>query len=507
MNKLKDISLACASRLRFCLLMFLLLAAIFFVSCSSETEQKDGGSNTDFKKFRLVHEIKSDPKSPFHINFNDYPCHRESLPIGVFDSGTGGLTVLNAILEMDEFDNHTHEKGSDGIPDFISEKFIYLGDRANMPYGRYSREGKTDFLQELIIKDVQFLLSDRYFISPKDKKPLGRKSPVKAVVIACNTATAYGFELIQQVIREWDLGIKTIGIIEAGAKEAVPSADLKTRGVIGVFATEGTCDSGGYIRALRNYCPECNNQKIAVVQQPCFGLAGAVDGDQAYVVGDLTEVRGPEYYQGPRIGHQKYPIDLSLWEKYNFEQGSSLLVNTDKEGNITEVELNSIENYIKYYVTNLAEKALKEEEESLYSVILGCTHYALFKQEFKNHFLYLRSIDKKYKELIPEDLKIIDPAKAEAMSLYMHLREKNLFGQNENQESQFFLSFPNPYLETNQINSRGEFPIDYKYGRFINQSFLYVKRIPLTQEMLSKELILKLKNNLPYLHKILSNLD
>jgi len=89
----------------------------------------------------LISEISSGQKSPFYIDFSEYPRERDSLPIGVFDSGTGGLTVLNALIRLDAFDNRTHEHGSDGIPDFVSEKFIYLGDKANMPYGRYPSEG------------------------------------------------------------------------------------------------------------------------------------------------------------------------------------------------------------------------------------------------------------------------------------------------------------------------------------------------------------------------------
>ena len=87
---------------------------------------------------------------------------------GVFDSGTGGLTVLNSILELDEFNNISHSPGSDGLADFDSEHFIYLADEANMPYGRYNGEGKADFLRELVIKDVRFLLGNSYYTSPGD---------------------------------------------------------------------------------------------------------------------------------------------------------------------------------------------------------------------------------------------------------------------------------------------------------------------------------------------------
>ena len=62
-------------------------------------------------------------------------------PVGVFDSGTGGLTVLEKLLTVDEFDNATGERRSDGRPDLASENFVYFGDQANMPYGLYGAKG------------------------------------------------------------------------------------------------------------------------------------------------------------------------------------------------------------------------------------------------------------------------------------------------------------------------------------------------------------------------------
>jgi hypothetical protein len=77
-------------------------------------------------------------------------------PIGVFDSGTGGLTVLEAMLTLDAFNNKTGQPGSDGKPDFQSEYFQYLADQANMPYGNYAGEKKTKLLQEHVIKNIFF---------------------------------------------------------------------------------------------------------------------------------------------------------------------------------------------------------------------------------------------------------------------------------------------------------------------------------------------------------------
>ena len=76
----------------------------------------------------------------------------------------------------------------------IKESFIYLADQANMPYGNYSKENKVDLLKEHIIKDTQFLLGNKYYFDSNDASVNTDKQPVKAIVVACNTATAYGKE-------------------------------------------------------------------------------------------------------------------------------------------------------------------------------------------------------------------------------------------------------------------------------------------------------------------------
>ena len=156
----------------------------------------------------IAHAILQDRHSFFYLDTENYPKQDKSLPIGVFDSGTGVLTVLDAILDFDQYDNdlHSFKKTGDGARDFKEEYFIYRGDQANMPYGRYSGKNKTDLLKEHIIKDVQFLLGNKYYLSGSDSEYQADKSPVKAVVIACNTATAYGKADIEDFIKRQALG-------------------------------------------------------------------------------------------------------------------------------------------------------------------------------------------------------------------------------------------------------------------------------------------------------------
>ena len=109
--------------------LFLALAALAVIACGHKKQAASVEVTPIMKK--ALH----DSSSIYFANFGKYPSQRDSLPIGVFDSGTGGLTVLEVMLKSDNINNITGADGHDGIPDFAGEDFEYLGDQANMPYG------------------------------------------------------------------------------------------------------------------------------------------------------------------------------------------------------------------------------------------------------------------------------------------------------------------------------------------------------------------------------------
>ncbi|HEX7191143.1 MAG TPA: glutamate racemase [Thermoanaerobaculia bacterium] len=131
-------------------------------------------------------------------------------PIGVFDSGVGGLTVFRSI--------------SRALP---HEPLIYLGDSARVPYGTKSPQIVT-----------------RYALEAANHL-LGRG--IKMLVVACNTATAAALPLLKEKLQ-----IPVIGVVEPGARAAVE----RTRGRIGVIATEGTVRSRAYTKAIQKIEPK-----------------------------------------------------------------------------------------------------------------------------------------------------------------------------------------------------------------------------------------------------------
>ena len=143
----------------------------------------------------------------------------DNRPIGVFDSGIGGLTVAKEIFNL--------------LP---NESVVYFGDTARVPYGpkspatvlRYSREAAA-------------------FLMSKD---------IKALVIACNTATAHAAEALSE-----ELPVPVIGVVEPGARTAARTTES---GRIGVIGTAGTIASGAYDLAVRRLVDDAR-----VYAQPC----------------------------------------------------------------------------------------------------------------------------------------------------------------------------------------------------------------------------------------------
>ena len=135
------------------------------------------------------------------------------LPIGIFDSGVGGLTVYRAL--------HEH------LP---NERFVYLGDTARVPYGTKSLQT----VERYAVENAQFLAA----------------RGIKLLVVACNTASALALPAIRR-----ELNIEVVGVIGPGARAAVATDAEEKERRIGVIATESTVQSGAYTAAIKKADP------------------------------------------------------------------------------------------------------------------------------------------------------------------------------------------------------------------------------------------------------------
>ncbi len=263
-----------------------------------------------------------------------------ALPIGIFDSGVGGLTVYRAL----------HER----LP---SEHFVYLGDTARVPYGTKS----LATVERYAIENAKFL----------------ETHGIKLLVVACNTASALALPAIREAV-----SVPVVGVIGPGARAAIDVAAGKK---IGVIATEATVQSAAYARAIGKI-----NPAIEVIERACplfvpLAEEGWAETDVARAVAEqyLNDL-GRENVGALVLGCTHYPIlrdlisDVIGSEVPLIDSGeaaarevqdllqSTRLVSSEKFGagqNIQERRL--CDDLDHFYVTDAAERFAKVAERFL----------------------------------------------------------------------------------------------------------------------------------------------
>ncbi len=175
---------------------------------------------------------------------SDKPGLSRDMPIGVFDSGIGGLSVLRQLIRF--------------LP---GEKFIYLGDTARVPYGNKSKEIIEKYSEEC----TRFLLS----------------KGCKMIVAACNTASALGIERVIQIAGDTPV----IGMIEPAANAALRSTNKKKIGIIG---TRATILSSSYKQAINSL-----NNEVTVLPKECPLFVPLVE--EGWIYHNVTREIAAEY--------------------------------------------------------------------------------------------------------------------------------------------------------------------------------------------------------------------
>jgi glutamate racemase len=199
------------------------------------------------------------------------PNSNRNAPLGVFDSGVGGLTVVKALRKL--------------LP---HESIVYLGDTARIPYGSKS----PDTIRQFSMEDTQFLIG----------------KGVKAVVVACNTATAHALPLLQATFK-----VPIIGVLEPGVEAVLADKNCSRVGIIG---TEGTIRSHAYQHMLAMRRPELRTHAIATPLLVPFVEAGWLTHDSLRLV--LEEYLGPlmkKEIDTLVLGCTHYPLLMPILRK------------------------------------------------------------------------------------------------------------------------------------------------------------------------------------------------
>ena len=246
----------------------------------------------------------------------------KNAPIGVFDSGVGGLTVAREIMRQ--------------IP---NERIVYFGDTARVPYGSKSKDNIIKFSRQII----RFLQTEN----------------VKAIVIACNTASALALDEMQQ---EFDLPI--LGVVKPGAKVAVETTVNKRIGLIG---TEANIRSGVYTRYIKSLDDEAK-----VFEKACPLFVPLVE--EGWLHDDITLQVASRYLEELKekdidtliMGCTHYPLIRStirkvMGDKVNlvnqaYETAIELKNLLERDNLANKCDVDSPSSMYRFYVSDAEEK-------------------------------------------------------------------------------------------------------------------------------------------------------
>lgn len=248
--------------------------------------------------------------------------NRKEAPIGVFDSGVGGLTVAREIMRQ--------------IP---QERIVYFGDTARVPYGSKS----TDTLIRYTRQIIRFL----------------KTRHVKAIVVACNTASAAALETVRD-----ELDIPIIGVVRPGARTAVNTTKNKKIGIIG---TETTVNSGIYTKLIKELEPDAS-----VIGKACPLFVPLVE--EGWTKDPVTEEVARRYLAQLQqsdidtliLGCTHYPLlrhmvgdimgDRVSLVNPAYETARELLALLEREGIANEGTSTAFDNPYEFFVSDAAEK-------------------------------------------------------------------------------------------------------------------------------------------------------
>jgi glutamate racemase len=425
------------------LFLFALLAALV-AGC------KPTAVKTPVKLIPVAQSAISDTASIYYRNYKNYSdTDFAQLPIGIFDSGTGGLNVVEKLMTLDMHDNISGKPGSEGIPDLAGEGFQYLDDDANMPYSNYITENKQDYLRELVVKDVLFLTGNKYYANNIEEVPSGAKMPVKLIVAACNPASVYGMDDAEDMLYYGGSKVKIIGIINAGVAAALQGIPAKGDFKVGLMSNAATLESGYYQKQLADSAAK-RKISLKVITHDCGNLDELIDAGS-----DTADVHAQACFK-------------------------ALMDSCIADGNSAPLKC----------------------------VILGSTHYPFMMKALQEELDKLRDVRvggrAVYREALADDFRFIDPSEFTAITCYKYLRNKGMLSLGIAKQSlTAYISVPSYQLPADDVDSTGALTYNFKYGRQTGTEEVSTKQVPFSATKLDWNAFSRLQTRIPHTYSII----
>lgn len=464
-----------------------LAAAAVLLSVSS-----CGDRNRSNGLLPIAQKALGDSSSIYYADFPEYPRELSDLPIGIFDCSPDGFTVAEKFLTADNFDNITGRSGSDGIADFGGEYFQILYDRANSPYGGYIDAGNPAFLKEQLIRNTLFLMSDRYYNLAVDEYQSGYKDPVKIVIVPSPVADYYALSDIQALLDRSGTGVKAVGVIESSIREALKGVDEDGNFCVGVLYSPEGVTSREYEAAIRKMASDSGvTGRIQVFNQEGLGIEEALAGNPAYL--DTSAKVSRSGYAGPVTGISYNNINASLFDRYGFDTVGNALLFPAGGRNISGVQLNSVENYVRYHLVSMVERHRRSGSRvPISSIILADCGYdrlrGVMDRIMVELYNYRRGGIYLYRSSISPDFRFIDPAECAVSEAYRILREDgNLALRGTKSTLSPFITMPSSSVPADSLDSSGFFRETFLFGRVSGTEDVTTKAVPFTPRYIDAE--------------------
>jgi len=332
------------------------------------------------ERLPVINEILNDTNSVWYLDTASFPEDRKMLPVGVFGTEKDDITAIEVLLGFDQFDNITGKPGSDGISDFAGEYFDFV-----------CRPAANDSVCIDMIRNIAVMFRGE-----------GDRPPVKALVVAGDPVSVMAYEDIQELIRAGDLGVVATSVLQAGIDKTLDyvhrfHSERNKRITVGVIASEISL-------ALNAY--DVMNEEVEVVFQ-------------GFTPDSL-----------PSLNNTLYPLDRDLIRAYHFDYSRSGMNYRGSRYNPGVMEVNSIENAVRYTITSLVNQLLLGSHPPLKYILTGENTSSRYPGIIKEQLTFLRNFRQNnryiYRHLIDPEVVLVNPREEAAGILYKALRDKRL---------------------------------------------------------------------------------
>ncbi len=483
-------------------LLVLIISLVVLAGCAREAQEVNLPA--------IAQSAIYDDTSIYFQDYANYNSDLSVLPIGIMDWNIDGYSVAEMFLTMDAYDNVTGIREPDGIADFGGENFQFLVDKANGPYYQYLVDGNVDFLKEQVLRNVIFLTGRSYYNLAMDDVPMGIKPRVKTVVVAAPVADYKVMDDINNFIAATGTDVKALGVFSCGIESMVEDIAKKEEVCVSVLFPGGGLRARNYEEALKDAAAKKGfTGKMNVFSQETEGLTQAIKGNKDYVDSSATRLRLS--YQGPQIGISYNNIDLALIERYNFNYENNGLLTKKRPDGTMDIHLNSIENYIRYYLVSVIERHRRSGSATPISKFyLADIQYHYVKDVINNVitelYNYRRDGMYLYRNSIAADFKIIDPMECTVQKCYDILRENDMLAvRGAKSELYSFITMASTSLPEDYVTSEGDLVDSVKYARVPEGEVLTTKQLPFDSRYLDGKEISRMADNTPNAFLLISN--